>query len=380
MKLPFCTHHIITFLNRHGSCSQRKPLDLALSEYFRQHKSLGAHDRRQIGATIYSLIRWKGLLDHLYPQSILAAERLERFEQLDWPKVLANPKIPEAIRLGSTPFFFTKLQTAYGLAKARELCKVLLSPAPIAIRANKLKTNREDLIARWEGKFTVSPSKHTPDGIIFSKREALFALPEFKEGLFEMQDEGSQLVASLVQAQGGQHILDYCSGSGGKSLAFAPAMGGRGQIYLHDIRPAALIQAKQRFKRAGIQHAQFLPPDHPKLSELKGKMDWVLADVPCSGSGTLRRHPEMMWNIDEALLQRLTLEQRKIFENALPYVRPGGRIVYATCSILPEENEEQMRFFQSCHQLTIEEKPLTILPTEGGMDGFFAVTFRKEPI
>lgn len=375
MKLPFRTHHIITFFARHQAKS-RQPLDLALSTYFRAHKSIGAHDRRAIGETIYGLTRWQGLLDFLCPKNSPLLERLHRFDTLDWPKIQADSSIPEPTRLGTTPFLFEALKNAYGPQRARELCRTFLTPAPTAIRANRLKISREALLAKWAEKFSAAPSPHTPDGILFSKREALFALPEFKEGLFEMQDEGSQLVASLIKAQKGDHILDYCSGSGGKSLAFAPAMQGKGQIYLHDIRKHALSQAKQRFNRAGIQHVQFLHPEHPNLPHLLKKMDWVLADVPCSGTGTLRRHPEMTWNIDEPLLQRLTHQQKNIFNNALPYVRPGGFIVYATCSILPQENQDQLAFFLSHYPLTLEAPPLSILPEEGKMDGFFAAVFR----
>ncbi|MBS0624814.1 MAG: RsmB/NOP family class I SAM-dependent RNA methyltransferase [Verrucomicrobia bacterium] len=372
MRQTFCDYHISTFLARREA-NPGKPLDLALSEYLREHKSIGAHDRRQIGETLFGLARWKSLLDHLCPPGISIPRRLEIFKQINWRKIESDSSIPESLKLGATPFLFEKLSKYYGPEKAKELLLASLTPAPIAIRANALKTSREDLLARWQGKFDAIPSPNTPYGILFSKREPLFALAEFKEGLFEMQDEGSQLVASLVEAKSGNQILDYCSGSGGKTLAFAPAMSGKGQIYLHDIRPQALAQAKQRLKRAGIQNVQFLSPDHPKLPQLKNKMDWVLADVPCSGTGTFRRNPEMKWKIDQAMIDRLVLEQRQIFEEALSYVRPGGRIVYATCSILPEENQEQVAHFG----LTLEREPLSILPAEGKMDGFFAAVFKK---
>ena len=376
MRQTFCDHHISTFLAR-LEANSAKPLDLALSEYLRQHKSIGANDRRQIGETLFGMARWKSLLDHLCPEGSSIPQRLEMFKRTDWQRIENDPSIPEALRLGTTEFLFNKLVAAYGAEKAKELCKISLTPAPIAVRANTLKISRDDLLAKWEGKFNVSPSPNTPCGILFSKREALFALPEFKEGLFEMQDEGSQLVSALIQAEPGNHVLDYCSGSGGKTLAFAPSMKGKGQVYLHDIRPQALIQAKQRLNRAGIQNVQFLPPGHAKLPELKGKMDWVLADVPCSGTGTLRRNPEMKWKIDQPLIERLIEEQRQIFAQALIYVKPGGRIVYATCSILPEENQAQTEFFQFHHGLTLEKEPLTILPSTGGMDGFYAAVYRK---
>ncbi len=374
MKLPFCDHHIITFLARH---SPDEPLDYALSAYLRANKSIGAHDRRKIGETLFSIARWKSLLDHVCREGASLTERLTTFYRIDWARVGTDPSIPEPCRLGSTPFLFDKLCLSYGEQKARQLCLASLTPAPISIRANTLKISREELLEKWKGIFDASPSRHSSHGITLSKREPLFALPEFKEGFFEVQDEGSQLVAAKIQVKPGEHVLDYCSGSGGKTLAFAPAMGGKGQIYLHDVRPSALLQARQRLKRAGVQNAQFLLPEHPKLPQLRGKMHWVLADVPCSGSGTFRRNPEMKWKIDAPLLERLTQEQRDIFAEALRYVRPGGKIVYATCSIFPEENGKQAAFFQKEHGLVLDEEPLSIFPTEGGMDGFYAAVFRK---
>ncbi len=120
-------------------------------------------------------------------------------------------------------------------------------------------------------------------------------MPEFKQGLFEVQDEGSQLIANLMDPTPGDQVMDYCAGSGGKTLAFAPKMQHRGQIYLHDIRPWALDEARKRLKRAGIQNAQVVLPEDPKLNKLRGKMDWVLVDAPCTGSGTFRRNPDMKW-------------------------------------------------------------------------------------
>jgi len=199
-----------------------------------------------------------------------------------------------------------------------------------------------------------------------------FATEEFKQGLFEIQDEGSQLIALLVGAQPKQQVFDYCAGAGGKTLAFAPNMHSQGQIYLHDIRAHALLQARKRLKRAGIQNAQIINDDSPKLPKLKKKMDWVLVDAPCSGSGTLRRNPDMKWKFDDAMITRLVGEQRKIFERALSFMSPEGRIVYATCSIFPEENQNQIDHFVKTYNLKIEGKPFISLPKLNGMDGFFA--------
>ena len=152
-------------------------------------------------------------------------------------------------------------------------------------------------------------------------------------------------------------------------------MQGRGQIYLHDIRPTILYQAKKRLRRAGIQNAQFLPPDHPRLPSLKNQLHWVLADVPCSGSGTYRRNPDMKWKMNAASLENLVKEQRDIFQKALEFVRPGGFIVYATCSLFAKENEEQVKYFLDTFPVELQ-KQLSLLPDHPeGPDGFFAAVF-----
>jgi 16S rRNA C967 or C1407 C5-methylase (RsmB/RsmF family) len=367
MRLPFCDHHISAFLESYTK--SQKPLDLALSEYLRAHKSIGANDRRRIGETLYGMVRWKSLIDFLSP-SDHQLDRLNCYRTLSFEECRANSAIPEAARYGLNDFLYKRLSQIYGVEKTRALAHVLNSGAPTVVRANVLKTTRDALMEKWEGKFEMAPTAKAPNGIQFRKREPLFALPEFKEGLFEVQDEGSQLVASLVKAKPGDHVLDYCSGSGGKTLAFAPSMQGKGQIYLYDNRPWILLEARKRLNRAGIQNVQFVLP--------KKKMDWVLADVPCSGSGTLRRNPDAKWKIDADMIERLKTQQREIVHEALSFMKPEGRFVYATCSILPEENEEQISYFLKTYSLELAEEPLSILPEEGGADGFFAAVLKKQ--
>ncbi|MDE3045612.1 MAG: RsmB/NOP family class I SAM-dependent RNA methyltransferase [Verrucomicrobiota bacterium] len=350
-------------------------MDLCLSEYFRSHKSLGANDRRKVGEAIYVLVRWKSLFDCLEPFNS-SFKRLSLYHQKSIEEWRKDPRVEEAARFGLSPFLFKKILTAYGPDNGRELAEALNTTAPTAVRANLLKITREELLQKWEGRFSISPSLRSPTALLFSKREPLFALPEFKEGLFEVQDEGSQCIADLIEAKSGDRILDYCSGSGGKSLAIAPGMKGKGELYLHDIRTSSLDEAKRRLRRAGVQNAQLLPPDHPTLSKLLGKMDWVLVDAPCTGTGTLRRNPDMKWKIDAPMVERLVEEQRKIFTQALRYLKPEGKIVYATCSILPEENRSQVEFFLHTLPLVLERE-LHLLPEIGGCDGFFAAVFRK---
>lgn len=371
----FCDKHIEAFFHLYEE--SKKPLDLSLSNYFKNHKSLGANDRRYIGETVFGMVRWKSLLDVLCSQAPIT-QRLEKFRSIDWESIQHDSSIPPFARLGTSPFLYERFVASFGLERSFELCRILNTPAPTTIRVNTLKISREELVQRWHGKFSVSNSKIAPHGIHFSKREPLFSLPEFKEGLFEIQDEGSQLVSNLIEASPDDLVLDYCSGSGGKTLGFAPAMKNKGQIYLHDIRSSALIEAKRRLKRAGIQNAQCLPPGHSQLNRLKGKCSWVLVDAPCSGTGTLRRNPDQKWKIDQASVKSFTDKQREILKNALTYLKPGGRLVYATCSLLPEENTEQIPFLLANHSIELEKPPLCLFPEPGGMDGFFAAVFRKK--
>lgn len=201
-------------------------------------------------------------------------------------------------------------------------------------------------------------------------------MDEFKKGFFEVQDEGSQLLANLVQCQPGQLVMDFCAGSGGKTLAFAPLMKNSGQIFLHDVRAYTLQDAKKRLRRAGIQNAQIIHAEDPKLNKWKKKMDWVLVDAPCSGTGTLRRNPDMKWKFDIEMLERLIGQQRTIFEKALSFMKPEGHIVYGTCSLLKQENEHQLNHFIKTYNLKIEGQVFHSFPSLGGMDGFFGVVLK----
>lgn len=342
-----------------------------MSEYFRSHKSIGSKDRKKIGETLYRLIRYKSLFIHL-ASSTVPKHLLSCFQKINLENVLDDPDIPAPERLGVNDFLYRRLTENYGPEKGVEICKILNTEAPVTVRANGLKTDREALLKLWSEKYTVKPCEKCEYGIQFEKREPLFSLPEFKDGLFEMQDEGSQRISELVEVRPGDHLLDYCSGSGGKTLAIAPHTKGKGQIYLYDIRPWILKDARKRLKRAGVQNAQFVLP--------KKRVDWLLTDVPCSGTGTLRRNPDAKWKIDQNMIDRLVLEQREIVKTSLAFLKEGGRLVYATCSILPEENEKQVEYFVKTHPLILEKEPLSILPEKSGSDGFFAAVFKKQSL
>jgi len=341
--------------------SQKIPLDALLSRYFRLHKALGSKDRLFISDTVYHYVRWKNLYQHLK----IAPSPLD-------PLAYAQDEsIPLHVRYGMPQDLYDLLVAAYGKEKTHEVSLISNVRAPLTIRVNPLKISRDALLAKWAGTFKVAPCPQSPHGIHFLEKINFFTQPEYLEGLFEIQDEASQMAAELVKAKPKQHVLDFCAGAGGKTLAFAHRLENSGQIYLHDIRPRPLQEARKRLNRAGIQNVQF------SLSTAqKNKMDWVVVDVPCTGTGTFRRNPDLKWKFDANRLENLILEQREIFQEALSYLHPHGTIVYMTCSILPQENESQADYFQNNFGLEVVETFKT-LPIESGMDGFFAISLKK---
>lgn len=372
---PFRKKHILQILRDSEECT--RPADGALGHYFRQHTSIGSKDRKWISETFYGMIRWLGLIDHFSSRPLTPENRLEVFLKLRPSDHKENVSIPPHVRVSFPKNFYSLLVQALGEKKAWEFCLISNEQAPTTIRANLLKTSREALLERWKEHYPISPCLQSSAGIVFEQRTNFFSMPEFKEGLFEVQDEASQIAASLIEARPGDHVLDYCSGSGGKTLALAHLLQGKGQIYLHDVRISALEQAKIRLRRAGIQNAQLVASDDPKKSSLKEKMDWVFVDAPCSGTGTLRRNPDMKWKFCEEDLHRLAALQREIFQSALTFAKPAGTVVYATCSVLPQENENQVRFFEENYGVQLQKAPFSSFPSTGGMDGFFAAVFKK---
>lgn len=374
-KLPFREHHLLSLLQEYEA--QRLPLDLYISHYFRANKALGSKDKAFIAETVYAMVRWQGLLDYLCKEPGCWASRFEIYRTADLRASQEDMSVPTHTRVSFPKPLYDLFVRSYGEEKAVELCLISNTQAPTTVRANTLKISRDDLLKRWEQVYAVSPCKQAPNGILFKEKINFFTIPEFKQGYFEVQDEGSQLLAALVQPQPGDLVMDFCAGSGGKALAFAPAMQNKGQLFLHDVRKRALLESRQRLKRAGIQNGQQVSSeDEARLKKLKKKMDWVLVDAPCTGTGTLRRNPDMKWKFEEDVLTRLVGQQRTIFEKALSFLKPGGTIVYGTCSILKEENQEQVEHFVKTYKLKVVGEVLQTLPTKDGMDGFFGVVFK----
>ena len=377
-SIRFRQKHLFALLE--GYSQQNGPLDFWVSCYFRKNSALGSKDRAFINETIYRLIRWQGLLDFLLEKQEIHPSWQKRFELLserDPKSYIHDEQIPENVRLSIPLELYQELLVSWGKEKAHEIALACNEQAPTMVRINPLKTDRDTLFNKWqEVGFSVYLSQDSPYGIGFQKKINFFSLPEFKAGFFEVQDEASQMVALLLQAKPDDQVLDFCAGSGGKALAFAPQMQGKGQIYLHDIRKSALIDAKKRLKRAGIQNAQVVHSDEKKrLEKLKKKMDWVFVDAPCSGTGTLRRNPDMKWKFSEKMVARLVGEQRVIFEQALSYLKPTGKIIYATCSILDRENGQQVNHFLKTYPIKLLDAPFQSIPFSHSKDGFFAACF-----
>lgn len=348
------------------------PLDLALHRFFKENRSIGSKDRQEVREKVVFLFKNLRAID--YPQEQLSWE--ERVDRLEGFQI--DPSWPKAVQVSLPDFLYEALVATWGEEAAFAIGYALNTPAPVTIRANTAKISRSDLLKELEREFRVVPTKVSPLGITFLEPVRFDPIPLYKKGFFEVQDEGSQLVALKVEARPKQLVLDYCSGSGGKSLAIAPQMGGKGALFLHDVRLKALQQARKRLKKAGVETAQLLPTHHRALKQLEKKCDWVLVDAPCSGTGTLRRSPEMKWRLSWEMVDEMVLLQRELFDEALRYVKPGGKIVYATCSILEIENQKQVEYFLSRYPLQVDGEVLSVFPKVKEMDGFFACRFRLE--
>lgn len=373
MYKSFTDYHLLQILT--GFDAHNLPLDVFLSKYLKSHKAIGSKDRQKICTKLYALIRFRSLIDLFIEKPITWEKRIFQLPNLNLEQIAQDPDLPSHVKISFPKNFFDLLKADFTEEQATAICQELNQEAPFTIRSNTLKISRDTLFQKLSERFPVYKNEFSQEGITFQKRTNLFTLPEFKAGFFEVQDEGSQLIANLVDATPKNLVLDFCAGAGGKTLAFAPKMKGQGQIFLFDIRPKALADAKKRLKRAGIQNAQIVL----SLEKLKKQkpFDWVLLDVPCSGSGTIRRNPDMKWKFEPKDLDELVQKQKDIFSQAFPLLKKGGRLVFATCSLFKKENEEQIAFFLKNYPVQLEEAPLRLLPKKGGHDGFFGAVLQK---
>ncbi|HRO03300.1 MAG TPA: RsmB/NOP family class I SAM-dependent RNA methyltransferase [Terricaulis sp.] len=403
--------------------SQRRPAADLLKEWMQTHRFAGSKDRAEIGDLVFGALRWKQSsawrMGEDTPRAwVLGALRwgfgwsVEAIAQSCEGDPHAPPPPSEAERAalagdniagapahiaGDFPEWLDESFTrAFGDARAAEGAS-LAAPAPLDLRANALKAPREKVIAALgESPKLKEPPQATPyapDGVRIpwaQGRTFPWASEQsFLKGWFEVQDEGSQLAAAFCEAKPGMQVADVCAGGGGKTLALAAAMQNKGQIFAHDVDGRRLAPLKERLERAGVRNAQIRAPMRTKdaLGDLRERMDVVLVDAPCTGSGTWRRSPDSKWRLRPNALAKRLEEQREALALAAPLVKPGGRLAYVTCSVLPEENEDQAAAFLAAYPdfAPVELSAafparqrafgLQMTPLATGCDGFYVAAF-----
>ncbi|MDM7456239.1 MAG: RsmB/NOP family class I SAM-dependent RNA methyltransferase [Tepidimonas sp.] len=309
--------------------------------------------------------------------------------------------VPDTVRLGLPDWLIERLHSVVG-PEIDALAAALRRPAPLDLRVNALRAKRSAVLAELQAAgLPAQATPHAPWGIRLPHRVPLQGLEAYARGAIEVQDEGSQLIAALVGARRGETVVDFCAGGGGKTLALGADMRDSGRLYAFDTAARRLDALPARAQRAGLTQVHPMALAHEgdeRLQRLAGKIDRVLVDAPCSGLGTLRRHPELMWRHTPASVAELAALQQRILGAAAALVRPGGRLVYATCSLLAEENEAVAHAFTSARRgdftrldaqalladarvddpaSVVEGGALRLWPHRHGTDGFFAVAWQR---
>lgn len=362
--------------------------DTLIQRYFRERRYAGSKDRRAVRGLIYAAIRRAGEMPVSGRGALLGVAE-------DQPELAAlfdgSPHGPAPIAAsdaaspaGVLPAWLrAKLEPIVGA----EGIASLLDRAPLDLRANRLKTSRADLLA---GLHDATPGGLAADAFRLPAGTSVEAMADYQAGFFEVQDEGSQLIAEACEARPGQTVIDLCAGAGGKTLALAAAMAGEGRLIACDIDRARLSRLTPRAARAEATNIQTRLLDGNReregLADLTGQADVVLVDAPCSGSGTWRRNPEARWRLSPDRLARLTKTQAYVLELAAPLVRPGGALIYAVCSLLPEEGEAQIAAFRAFYIGwdiaplpfgSISAQGTLLSPARDGTDGFFVARLRR---
>lgn len=350
-----------------------------LAEVFRRRDDLDARRRQKIAETAYGLLRRGRTLE-----ALAVGARDRRSAILDARRALDNPSqrdgvlaelasLPDVERIGTVgsipDWLAQRLIDDFGVREAEAIARSLADPPPTDLRANPLRTDRDGLIAELAREdIAAHPLPKTRFGVRLAEGPRdLFATRAFREGWFELQDEGSQRVAELVEPQG--RVIDACAGEGGKTLALA-ALGAK-ELIACDVSAKKLAVLERRARRAGVTNIRTMVIDREGALELP-RADRVLVDAPCSGIGTLRRNPEMRHRIDPALPERLAREQRAI---AVRFAAFTDRLIYATCTILEQEDEESVAAIAQATGFKVEHS-MRLFPHLDGTDGFFAAVLR----
>lgn len=429
----------IELLDEIVSRSER-PADLVANAFFRARRFIGSGDRRAVSDRVWGILRRYGQLawwldrtrhpdrgaraivgaDLILSEGLGVRDVEAMFDggtyrpvPLDEGEVralrqmgghsLPHPEQPDWVRLNVQEWVAPHLREAYGEAWGREIA-ALENPPPVDLRVNQLKGTVEEARAALhrEG-IETEPMRYAPWGLRLKRRLSVVAGNAFQNGLVEIQDEGSQLVAALVDGRPGMQVADYCAGAGGKTLAIAAGMNNKGRVVAMDVLETRLDRSAQRLRRAGAHNVErrAIGPENRKwLKRQGGAFDRVLVDAPCTGTGTWRRNPDGRWTLTPQDLAELVPKQAEILDAAARLVKPGGGLIYATCSVLPAENEHQIEGFLARHadfavvpvgelwrDLLQTEPPadlaasryLRLSPLRHGTDGFFAAALVRKP-
>ena len=394
------------------------PADAVVSRYFREHRQLGHADRAFVAETVFAVLR-RGrsiearcagqLSDRRRLLATLAIVRgwsqrelapVLKASEEEWlaaAKAVPEADLPPAVRCDLPDWLYARLEQQFGADEVLALSRAMNQSAPLDLRVNTLKGDRDTLLAKLAADdIAASPGALSPLAVRLRDKPALAKHPLFLEGAFEVQDEGSQLLGFLLEPKRGEMVVDFCAGAGGKTLLLGALMRNTGRLYAFDVSDKRLANLKPRLARSGLSNVHPARIEHErdqKIKRLAGKADRVLVDAPCSGLGTLRRNPDLKWRQDEKSVAELTVKQAAILAAAATLVRPGGRLVYATCSLLSAENDEIVAAFLEKHPdfsllpasavlgkqgIACEGEVLRLLPHKHNTDGFFAAAMERK--
>ena len=393
------------------------PADAVLRGFFREHRALGQRDRAQVAELSFAALRHLRLLETraggrqprrllLAAAALIDGRRLRQLDPVltkDEAQWLAGVRaadirdLPPAVQASLPDWIWERLVAVMPDASALLLARGLLASAPLDLRVNSQLAERDTVLTALQAEgLAAAPTPYSPAGLRLTEKPALQQHPLFREGKVEVQDEASQLLAWLVAPRRREMVVDFCAGAGGKTLALGALMRSQGRLYAFDTAQHRLARLAPRLKRSGLSnvHPQLIDDEHDaRVRRLAGKIDRVLVDAPCTGLGTLRRNPDLKWRHSPQALNELTRKQASILAAAAGMVKPGGRLVYATCSILREENEAVVDAFLAAHPQFARDDASAILRAQGialdtgtyfrvyphvhRMDGFFAAVLAR---
>jgi 16S rRNA (cytosine967-C5)-methyltransferase len=393
------------------------PADNGLRSFFRAHPEMGQHDRAFVAEGVFALLRRMRSLEALAASSeprklalaTLVREQGRSLRDLEpalksadevWLRAFKSrlhDVLPPAVAHDLPDWLWDRLGAAYDGDERVALARAWLTPAAFDLRVNPLQTTRDGAIAGLaQDGMAATPTPYSPLGIRVAGRPSLTHNAWLADGRLEVQDEGSQLIGYVVAPRRQDMVVDFCAGAGGKTLLLGALMRSQGRLYAFDVAQKRLANFAPRLKRSGLSnvHPQVLTNERDtKVKRLAGKIDRVLVDAPCTGFGTLRRNPDLKWRQPESAVAELSAKQAAILAAAATLVKPGGRLVYATCSVLPEENEAIVAHFLAAHpaftqgnvaadlaraNIALDTGPtLKLLPHIHGCDGFFASSLER---